>query len=61
MTLGPRLRGGPAGARVASPRRAKEGTVPEVRANGINVNYGMEGEGEETVVLVNGLADDLES
>ena len=35
--------------------------MPEVRANGIKVNYRMEGEGEETVVLVNGLADDLES
>ncbi len=35
--------------------------MPEVRANGININYRIEGEGEETIVLVNGLADDLES
>lgn len=31
------------------------------KANGIEMNYRLEGEGEETVVLVNGLADDLES
>ncbi len=35
--------------------------MPEIEANGIRINYRMEGEGEETVVLVNGLADDLES
>lgn len=35
--------------------------MPDVRANGIDVNYRIEGEGGETVVLVNGLADDLES
>jgi 3-oxoadipate enol-lactonase len=29
--------------------------------NGITINYRLEGEGAETVVLVNGLADDLES
>jgi 3-oxoadipate enol-lactonase len=29
--------------------------------NGISINYKLEGEGPETVVLVNGLADDLES
>jgi 3-oxoadipate enol-lactonase len=29
--------------------------------NGITINYRLEGEGPETVVLVNGLADDLES
>jgi 3-oxoadipate enol-lactonase len=29
--------------------------------NGISINYRLEGEGAETVVLVNGLADDLES
>ena len=29
--------------------------------NGISINYRLEGEGPETVVLVNGLADDLES
>ena len=31
------------------------------RVNGISINYRLEGEGPETVVLVNGLADDLES
>ena len=35
--------------------------MPEIEANGISINYRLEGEGEETVVLVNGLADDLES
>jgi 3-oxoadipate enol-lactonase len=35
--------------------------VPTVRLNDINVNYSLEGDGEETLVLVNGLADDLES
>lgn len=29
--------------------------------NGITINYKLEGDGPETVVLVNGLADDLES
>ncbi|GAB3143029.1 alpha/beta fold hydrolase [Microbispora hainanensis] len=29
--------------------------------NGITINYQLEGEGPETVVLVNGLADDLET
>ena len=31
--------------------------MPEIEANGISINYRLEGEGEETVVLVNGLAD----
>jgi 3-oxoadipate enol-lactonase len=31
------------------------------RANGIYLNYKLEGDGEETIVLINGLADDLES
>lgn len=35
--------------------------MPEIEANSIMINYRLEGEGEETVVLVNGLADDLES
>jgi 3-oxoadipate enol-lactonase len=30
-------------------------------ANGISINYRIEGEGDETIVLVNGLADDLDS
>jgi 3-oxoadipate enol-lactonase len=35
--------------------------VPTVRLNDITVNYSLEGDGAETLVLVNGLADDLES
>ena len=31
------------------------------RVNDIELNYQLEGEGEETIVLVNGLADDLET
>jgi 3-oxoadipate enol-lactonase len=29
--------------------------------NGIDLNYTLEGDGEETIVLINGLADDLET
>jgi 3-oxoadipate enol-lactonase len=29
--------------------------------NGIDLNYRLEGDGEETIVLINGLADDLET
>jgi 3-oxoadipate enol-lactonase len=35
--------------------------MPIATVNGIDVNYELEGEGPETVVLVNGLADTLES
>jgi 3-oxoadipate enol-lactonase len=35
--------------------------VPTARVNGIDVNYRLEGDGPETIVLVNGLADDLET
>jgi 3-oxoadipate enol-lactonase len=35
--------------------------VPTERLNGSAINYRIEGEGPETVVLVNGLADDLET
>ena len=31
------------------------------QVNGIEINYQLEGEGDETIVLVNGLADDLET
>jgi 3-oxoadipate enol-lactonase len=31
------------------------------QVNGISINYSIEGDGPETVVLVNGLADDLET
>jgi pimeloyl-ACP methyl ester carboxylesterase len=35
--------------------------VPTTSINGLEVNYELEGDGDETIVLVNGLADDLES
>ncbi len=35
--------------------------MPTATVNGIDVHYRLEGEGAETIVLVNGLADDLET
>jgi pimeloyl-ACP methyl ester carboxylesterase len=35
--------------------------VPTVAVNGIDINYRLEGDGPETLVMVNGLADDLET
>jgi 3-oxoadipate enol-lactonase len=35
--------------------------MPLVTVNGAELNYSLEGTGDETVVLVNGLADDLET
>jgi pimeloyl-ACP methyl ester carboxylesterase len=35
--------------------------MPVARVNDIDVNYRLEGDGEETIVLINGLADDLET
>jgi pimeloyl-ACP methyl ester carboxylesterase len=35
--------------------------MPIAHVNGIDLNYRLEGEGDETIVLVNGLADDLET
>lgn len=35
--------------------------MPIASVNGIEVNYQLEGDGPETIVLVNGLADDLET
>ena len=35
--------------------------MPTASVNGIEINYALEGEGDETIVLVNGLADDLET
>ena len=32
--------------------------MPVARVNDIELNYKLEGDGEETIVLVNGLADD---
>src|SRR5262245_36559381 len=33
--------------------------MPLTKANGVEINYEIEGEGPETIVLVNGLADDI--
>src|SRR5580704_12991590 len=35
--------------------------MPTAALEGIEINYRIEGDGPETVVLVNGLADDLET
>jgi 3-oxoadipate enol-lactonase len=35
--------------------------MPVARVNDIDVNYKLEGDGAETIVLINGLADDLET
>ncbi|MGZ4333091.1 MAG: alpha/beta fold hydrolase [Gaiellaceae bacterium] len=35
--------------------------MPIAHVNGIDLNYRLEGDGDETLVLVNGLADDLET
>ncbi|MCU1525803.1 MAG: Non-heme bromoperoxidase BpoC [Microbacteriaceae bacterium] len=35
--------------------------MPALYANGITINYAVEGDGPETVLLINGLADDLET
>jgi 3-oxoadipate enol-lactonase len=35
--------------------------MPLARINDIDVNYKLEGDGTETIVLINGLADDLET
>jgi len=35
--------------------------VPTAQLNDIEINYRLEGDGDETIVLVNGLADDLET
>src|SRR5256885_16135086 len=35
--------------------------MPTASVNGIDINYRLDGDGERTVVLVNGLADDLET
>ena len=35
--------------------------MPLTRINGVELSYKLEGEGPETIVLINGLADDLET
>src|SRR6266702_4475118 len=35
--------------------------MPTASVNGIDINYKLEGDGPGTVVLINGLADDLET
>jgi 3-oxoadipate enol-lactonase len=39
----------------------EEESMPTAAVEGIEINYRIEGEGPETLVLVNGLADDLET
>jgi 3-oxoadipate enol-lactonase len=35
--------------------------MPFIEANGISINYAVDGDGPETVLFINGLADDLET
>lgn len=35
--------------------------MTKAKVNGINIHYRLEGEGPETIVLINGLADDLDT
>lgn len=35
--------------------------MPYLKAHGIDINYRVEGEGEESILLINGLADDLDT
>ena len=35
--------------------------MPMVQANGIDLHYELDGDGDETIVMINGLADDLET
>lgn len=35
--------------------------MPSAHVNGIDINYQLDGDGDTTLVLINGLADDLES
>jgi 3-oxoadipate enol-lactonase len=35
--------------------------MPTATVNGIDINYRLEGDGPETIVMINGLADDLET
>ena len=35
--------------------------MPFAHVNGIDINYELDGEGDQTIVLINGLADELES
>jgi 3-oxoadipate enol-lactonase len=44
-----------------NPTTANEETMPTLSANGIEINYRDEGEGPRTVLLVNGLGDDLDT
>src|SRR6202040_378476 len=39
----------------------EENLMPVARVNDIELNYKLEGDGDETIVLINGLADDLET
>ena len=35
--------------------------MPVAKVNDIELNYKLEGDGEETIVLINGLADDVKT
>ena len=35
--------------------------MPVATINDIDIHYKLEGDGDETIVLINGLADDLET
>ena len=35
--------------------------MPMTKANGIDLHYELDGDGDDTIVLINGLADDLET
>ena len=35
--------------------------MPMTQANGIDIHYELDGDGDETIVMINGLADDLET
>src|ERR1022692_2823966 len=48
-----------AGTRSQPERKGK--LMPIARVNDIEINYRLEGDGAETIVLINGLADDLET
>src|SRR5438477_1526336 len=68
-----RVRRGPHRRVSRRPRRAAAGRsppsvgrgegagMPTASVNGIEINYKLEGAGPETIVLINGLADDLET
>src|SRR5207247_4138212 len=52
----------PSSKTITTVHRNEEGaSMPTASVNGIEINYKLEGDGPETIVLINGLADDLET